>query len=113
MSWPSPEEQLARTEEALTIITRLLAGETVDFVGRFFRTKGAVLHSRSKRRRPATGARGTQVDRHHTADVADPAEIHRNGKDEVPDALFICSSDPQTHVTRIKAIELSGRTSSS
>src|SRR5436309_834804 len=50
--WPSPEEQLARTEEALTIITRLLDGETVDFDGRFFKTKGAVLYSRPKRRPP-------------------------------------------------------------
>jgi coenzyme F420-dependent glucose-6-phosphate dehydrogenase len=52
MAWPSTEEQLARTEEALTIITRLLDGETVDFDGRFFRTKGAVLYSRPQRRPP-------------------------------------------------------------
>src|SRR3954471_5981305 len=52
MQWPSPEEQLARTEEALTIITRLLDGETVDFDGRFFKTKGAVLYSRPPRRPP-------------------------------------------------------------
>src|SRR3954467_1749277 len=50
--WPSPDEQLARTEEALTIITRLLDGETVDFDGRFFKTKAAVLYSRPKRRPP-------------------------------------------------------------
>jgi coenzyme F420-dependent glucose-6-phosphate dehydrogenase len=52
MTWPSTEEQLARTEEALTIITRLLDGETVDFDGRFFKTKGAVLYSRPPRRPP-------------------------------------------------------------
>jgi coenzyme F420-dependent glucose-6-phosphate dehydrogenase len=52
MTWPSTEEQLARTEEALTIITRLLDGETVDFQGRFFRTKRAVLYSRPPRRPP-------------------------------------------------------------
>jgi len=173
LRWPSPEEQLARTEEALTIITRLLDGETVDFDGRFFRTKGAVLYSKPKRRPPvylsafhegaaelagrladglwtlgdpkeapqliktyksaSTGEpfvllqavfsyaadddaaleqarewKGTQVDRHYTDDVPDPAEIYRNGEDEVPDELFtkqvICSSDPQTHVKRIKAI---------
>src|SRR3954467_15501474 len=52
MTWPSTEEQLARTEEALTIIPRLLDGETVDFDGRFFKTKGAVLYSRPKRRPP-------------------------------------------------------------
>jgi coenzyme F420-dependent glucose-6-phosphate dehydrogenase len=177
MTWPSPEEQLARLEEAVTIITRLLDGETVDFDGRFFKTKGAVLYSRPKRRPPVylsafhEGAaelagrladglwtlgdpqqapavikaykqaskgepfvllqavfsyaadddkaleaarewKGTQVDRHYTDDVHDPAEIYRNGENEVPDELFtkqvICSSDPQTHVTRIKAIEKLG-----
>src|SRR3954452_18470326 len=50
--WPSPDKQLARTEEALTIITRLLDGETVDCDGRFFKTKRAVLYSRPKRRPP-------------------------------------------------------------
>jgi coenzyme F420-dependent glucose-6-phosphate dehydrogenase len=52
MTWPSTEEQLARTEEALTIITRLLDGETVDFAGRFFKAKRAVLYSRPPRRPP-------------------------------------------------------------
>jgi coenzyme F420-dependent glucose-6-phosphate dehydrogenase len=52
MDWPSPAEQLARTEEALTIITRLLNGETVDFGGRYFKAKGAVLYSRPRRRVP-------------------------------------------------------------
>ena len=56
--------------------------------------------------------KGTQVDRHYTDKVADPAEIYRNGEREVPDELFtkqiICSSDPQTHVKRIKALEKLG-----
>jgi coenzyme F420-dependent glucose-6-phosphate dehydrogenase len=56
--------------------------------------------------------KGTQVDRHYTDAVVDPAEIYRNGEAEVPDALFtkqvICSADPQTHVKRIKAIEKLG-----
>jgi coenzyme F420-dependent glucose-6-phosphate dehydrogenase len=52
MEWPAPAEQLARTEEALAIVTRLLDGETVDFDGRFFRATGAVLYSRPKRRPP-------------------------------------------------------------
>jgi coenzyme F420-dependent glucose-6-phosphate dehydrogenase len=181
MQWPSTEEQLARTEEALTIITRLLDGETVDFEGRFFKTKGAVLYSRPDRRPPVylsafhegaadlagrvadgvwtlgdprqapqvIGAykhacgeanreigtvilqsvfsyaadddkaleaarewKGTMVDRHYTDDVHDPAEIYRNGEDEVPDEMFakqvICSSDPETHVKRIKLIEKLG-----
>jgi coenzyme F420-dependent glucose-6-phosphate dehydrogenase len=177
LSWPSPEEQLARTEEALTIITRLLDGERVTFDGRFFKTKDAVLYSRPPRRPPVylsafhEGAaelagrladglwtlgdpsqapaivktyenaaarepfvllqavfsyaadddraleaarewKGTQVDRHYTDDITDPAEIYRNGEDEVPDEMFtkqiICSSDPETHVKRIKAIEQLG-----
>jgi coenzyme F420-dependent glucose-6-phosphate dehydrogenase len=181
MQWPSPEEQLARTEEALTIVTRLLDGETVDFDGRFFKAKRAVLYSRPKERpqvflsafhegaaelagRTADGLwtlgdpqqapkviatykdacesagkevgtiilqavfsyapddeqaleaarewKGTMVDRHYTDDIADPAQIHRNGEDEVPDSTFtkqvICSSDPDHHVKRIKAIEKLG-----
>jgi coenzyme F420-dependent glucose-6-phosphate dehydrogenase len=52
MDWPSPAEQLERTEEALTIITRLLDGETVDFSGRHFRAKNAVLYSLPERRPP-------------------------------------------------------------
>ena len=52
MEWPSPAEQLARTEEALIIITRLLRGETVDFDGRYFKAKGAVLYSLPRRRVP-------------------------------------------------------------
>jgi coenzyme F420-dependent glucose-6-phosphate dehydrogenase len=52
MQWPSPEEQLARTEEALAVSTRLLAGETVDFDGRFFKARRAVLYARPPRRVP-------------------------------------------------------------
>src|SRR3954464_1321846 len=44
LDWPAPAEQLQRTEEALTIITRLLDGETVDFQGEFFKAKGARLY---------------------------------------------------------------------
>jgi coenzyme F420-dependent glucose-6-phosphate dehydrogenase len=52
MDWPGTAEQLARTEEALTIITRLLDGQTVDFRGEFFRTSRARLYVRPKRRPP-------------------------------------------------------------
>ena len=178
MDWPSPAEQLARTEEALTIITRLLDGETVDFAGRYFRARNAVLYSRPPRRPPVylsafhegaaalagrladglwtlgnpktapgliktysksceeagrergevivqasfsyaasdeqalEGARewkGTLVDEHYTDDIADPAQIYRNGEEKVSDeelaAQVICSSDPDTHVKRITALE--------
>jgi len=50
--WPSPADQLKRTEEALTIITRLLAGERVDFRGEFFRAHGARLYLKTSRRPP-------------------------------------------------------------
>ena len=52
MRWPSTGEQLARTEEALTIVTRLLDGETVDFEGRYFRAARARLFLRTERRPP-------------------------------------------------------------
>jgi coenzyme F420-dependent glucose-6-phosphate dehydrogenase len=183
MDWPTPGEQLARTEEALTIIDRLLDGETVDFDGRFFKAKGAVLYSRPKRRPPVylsafhegaaelagrladgiwtlgdpkqapklIGAyrsacdearrepgqiilqsvfsyaptdeqalesarewKGTLVDEHYTDDIHDPAQIQRNGEEQISDELFtkqvICSADPATHVKRIRAIEKLGAT---
>jgi coenzyme F420-dependent glucose-6-phosphate dehydrogenase len=52
LTWPSPREQLARTEEALEIITRLLAGETVSYEGRYFRTRDARLYTLPERRVP-------------------------------------------------------------
>jgi coenzyme F420-dependent glucose-6-phosphate dehydrogenase len=52
MDWPPPAEQLARAEEALTIITRLLDGETVTFEGRFFRARQARLYDLPPRRVP-------------------------------------------------------------
>ena len=50
--WPSPGEQLKRTEEALSIITRLLDGETVTHTGKHFRTRGAKLYTLPERRPP-------------------------------------------------------------
>jgi coenzyme F420-dependent glucose-6-phosphate dehydrogenase len=52
MDYPDTGEQLKRTEEALTIITRLLDGETVDFDGEFFRAKRARLYTVPERRPP-------------------------------------------------------------
>ena len=52
MQWSSVAEQLERTEEALTIIRRLLDGETVDFEGRHFTTKSARLYLDLGRRPP-------------------------------------------------------------
>jgi coenzyme F420-dependent glucose-6-phosphate dehydrogenase len=52
MEWPSPRGQVARLEEALEIITRLLRGERVDHNGEFFRTNAAYLHTKGQRRPP-------------------------------------------------------------
>ncbi|HEY7454111.1 MAG TPA: TIGR03557 family F420-dependent LLM class oxidoreductase [Thermoleophilaceae bacterium] len=52
MDWPSVGDQIARMEEALEIINRLLDGERLDHDGRFFRTKSAYLHTRGERRPP-------------------------------------------------------------
>jgi coenzyme F420-dependent glucose-6-phosphate dehydrogenase len=52
MVWPSVTEQLARTEEALEIITRLLDRETVDFKGRYFSARAARLYLDFERRPP-------------------------------------------------------------
>jgi coenzyme F420-dependent glucose-6-phosphate dehydrogenase len=52
MDWPDTGEQVRRMEEALEIIDRLLDGERVDHDGRFFRMKGAFLHTRGAERPP-------------------------------------------------------------
>ena len=52
LDWPSTEEQLRRTEESLTIVKRLLDGETVDFDGEFFKAKRARLYVKTERRPP-------------------------------------------------------------
>jgi len=52
MDWPDTGEQVRRLEEALEIVDRLLGGERLDFDGRFFRTKGAYLHTRGPNRPP-------------------------------------------------------------
>jgi coenzyme F420-dependent glucose-6-phosphate dehydrogenase len=52
MEWPSVDEQLERTEQALTIITRLLDGETVTYNGRHFRAREARLYTLPERRPP-------------------------------------------------------------
>ena len=49
MRWPDTGEQLARTEEALTIIRRLLHRETVDFDGTYFSARGARLYVQYER----------------------------------------------------------------
>jgi coenzyme F420-dependent glucose-6-phosphate dehydrogenase len=57
--------------------------------------------------------KATLVDEHFTEPIHDPAEIQRNGQ-EVSDAKFkamsLISSDPSTHVRKIKALEQLGPT---
>jgi coenzyme F420-dependent glucose-6-phosphate dehydrogenase len=52
MRWPKPAEQLSRTEEALTIIRRLLDGELVNFQGQHFTASAARIYLGSERRPP-------------------------------------------------------------
>lgn len=52
MDWPDTGQQVRRMEEALEIIGRLLDGQRLDHHGEFFRTRGAYLHTRGKRRPP-------------------------------------------------------------
>jgi len=52
MDWPDTGQQVRRMEEALEIIGRLLDGQHLDHHGEFFRTRGAYLHTRGKRRPP-------------------------------------------------------------
>jgi coenzyme F420-dependent glucose-6-phosphate dehydrogenase len=65
LRWPPVSEQLERTEEALTIVTRLLDGETVTFAGRYFRAEAARLYLRTERRPPvymsAFGPRAAEI----------------------------------------------------
>src|SRR5205085_2273459 len=79
--YPSLAEQLERTEESLTIITRLLDGETVDFQGKHFKTKGARLYSLPERRPPvymsAFGDQAAEIAGRHADGIwtlADPRQ---------------------------------------
>ena len=50
--WPSVEDQIARMDEALSIIDRLWKGEKLSEPGRFYRTQDTKLHTLAKRRPP-------------------------------------------------------------
>jgi coenzyme F420-dependent glucose-6-phosphate dehydrogenase len=52
LDWPPPAGQLARTEEALEIITGMLDGNTVTKRGRYFRAESARLYDLPPRRVP-------------------------------------------------------------
>jgi coenzyme F420-dependent glucose-6-phosphate dehydrogenase len=50
--WPSPADQIARLDEALSFIDRLWKGETIDEDGRFYRARDLKLHTLPERRPP-------------------------------------------------------------
>jgi len=50
--WPSVGDQIARMDEALSIIDRLWKGETITEEGRFYTCRDLKLHTLSKRRVP-------------------------------------------------------------
>jgi coenzyme F420-dependent glucose-6-phosphate dehydrogenase len=50
--WPSVGDQIARMDEALSIIRRLWDGETLSEDGRFYRTRDAKLHTLADRHPP-------------------------------------------------------------
>src|SRR3954468_9135530 len=50
--WPSPADQVARMEEALSIIRRLWHGEKLSEDGRFYRTRDTKLHTLADRQPP-------------------------------------------------------------
>jgi coenzyme F420-dependent glucose-6-phosphate dehydrogenase len=50
--WPSVGDQIARMDEALSIIDRLWKGETLSEQGRFYKTQDTKLHTLAARRPP-------------------------------------------------------------
>jgi coenzyme F420-dependent glucose-6-phosphate dehydrogenase len=50
--WPSVDDQVARMDEALSIIDRLWKGETLTEDGRFYRLRDTKLHTLADRRPP-------------------------------------------------------------
>jgi len=50
--WPSPKDQIARMEQALSIIDRLWKGETITEDGPYFRARDLKLHTLPERRPP-------------------------------------------------------------
>jgi coenzyme F420-dependent glucose-6-phosphate dehydrogenase len=63
--WPSVADQVARMDEALSIIRRLWAGEKLSEQGRFYKTQDTKLHTLADRRPPiwvsAFGPKAAQV----------------------------------------------------
>jgi coenzyme F420-dependent glucose-6-phosphate dehydrogenase len=52
LDWPSVDDQIARLDEALSIIRRLWGGETITESGRFYSLQDARLHTLADRKPP-------------------------------------------------------------
>jgi coenzyme F420-dependent glucose-6-phosphate dehydrogenase len=71
IKWPEFRERLARLREALTVIRRLWAGETVSFDGEFYRTVEATIYDRPQVPIPIYVAAGGPVAARYVGRAAD------------------------------------------
>jgi coenzyme F420-dependent glucose-6-phosphate dehydrogenase len=110
--WPSVDDQIARLDEALSIIDRLWKGETITEQGRFYTLRDARLHTLAERRPPiwvsafgpkaarVAGRRGdglwTLPDPQSTPEVIDAYRSAGGDGDIVFQALFSWASDDET-----------------
>ena len=71
MEWPDFKERLARLREAITVIRKLWAGETVSFEGEFYHTVEAMIYDRPQVPVPIYVAAGGPVAARYAGRVAD------------------------------------------
>jgi coenzyme F420-dependent glucose-6-phosphate dehydrogenase len=71
MKWPDFKERLARLSEAITIIRKLWAGETVNFAGQFYHTVDAMIYDRPQVPVPIYVAAGGPVVARYAGRAAD------------------------------------------
>ena len=71
MKWPDFKERLARLREAITIIRKLWAGETVNFAGQFYDTVDAMIYDRPQVPVPIYVAAGGPVVARYAGRAAD------------------------------------------
>jgi coenzyme F420-dependent glucose-6-phosphate dehydrogenase len=71
MKWPDFKERLARLREAITIIRKLWAGETVNFAGQFYNTVDAMIYDRPQVPVPIYVAAGGPVVARYAGRAAD------------------------------------------
>jgi coenzyme F420-dependent glucose-6-phosphate dehydrogenase len=71
MKWPDFKERLARLREAITMIRKLWAGETVNFAGQFYGTVDAMIYDRPQVPVPIYVAAGGPVVARYAGRAAD------------------------------------------